>query len=108
VIVQQNAGATRPASVWRRRGGIEMNAISQLPHRSEVNRRAAAFSAWAISLVFAGLAATSFAVDQSVMTSAYLGEEQTGLQSLWSDDCLGQLQPFRLIKSLVGRIDDRR
>ena len=85
-----------------------MKTISQLPHRSETNRRTATFSAWAISLVFAGVAATSFAVDQSVMTSAYLGEDQTGFQSLPNGDCLGQFQPLRLIKSLVGRVDDRR
>jgi hypothetical protein len=85
-----------------------MRAISQLSDRSETNRRMAKFSAWAISLVFAGIAATSFAVDQSVMTSAYLGKDQTGFQSLRDDDCVGKLQPLRLIKSLVSRVDDRR
>ena len=85
-----------------------MRAISQLPHRSETNRRTATFSAWAVSLVFAGIAATSFAVDQGVMTSLYLGEDQTGFQALRNGDCLGKLQPLRLIESLVGRVDDRR
>jgi hypothetical protein len=85
-----------------------MRAISQLPQGSETNRRTATFSAWAISIVFAGIAATSFAVDQSFMTSGYLGEDQTGFQSLPNGDCLGQFQPLRLIESLVGRVDDRR
>jgi hypothetical protein len=81
-----------------------MKGISQLSHRSETNRRTATFSAWAISIVFAGIAATSFAVDQSVMAWAYLGEEQTGFQPLRDRDCL----PLRLIESLVDRAHDRR
>jgi hypothetical protein len=81
-----------------------MKAISQLLHRSETNRRTATFSAWAVSLAFAGIAATSFAVDQSVMTSAYLREDQAGVQSLRDGNCL----PLRLIESPVGRTHDRR
>jgi hypothetical protein len=84
-----------------------MNAISQLPYRSETNKPTATFSAWAISLVFASIAVASFAVDQSVVTAAALGEDQAGFESLRDDDCLGKFQPLRLIESLVGRAHDR-
>jgi hypothetical protein len=85
-----------------------MKAISQLPYRSKRNKRTAIFSAWAISLVFASIAATSFAVDQSVMTAAALAEDQTRFQSLGDGDCLGKFRPFQLIKSLIGPAHDRR
>jgi hypothetical protein len=85
-----------------------MKVISQLPYRSETNKPTAAFSAWAISLVFASIAAASFAVDQSVMTAAALAEDQTGFESLRDGDCLGNFQPLRLIEALVGRAHDRR
>jgi hypothetical protein len=85
-----------------------MKAISQLPYRSETNKPTATFSAWAISLVFASIAAASFAVDQSVMMAAALAEDQTGFESLRDGDCLGDFQPLRLIESLVGRVHDRR
>ena len=85
-----------------------MKAISQLPHRSETNKRTAIFSAWAISLVFAGIAATSFAVDQSVMMSAVLGEDRTGFQFFGDDEWPGKFRPLRLIESLVGWAHDRR
>jgi hypothetical protein len=84
-----------------------MKAVSQFPYRSETNKTTATFSAWAISLVFASIAAASFAVDQTVMTSAALGEDQTGFESLRDGDCLGQFQPLRLIESLIGRAHDR-
>jgi len=85
-----------------------MKAISQLPYRSETNKTTATFSAWAISLVFAGIAAASFAVDQSVMTAAALGEDQTAFESLWVGDRLGKFQPLQLIESLIGRAHGRR
>jgi hypothetical protein len=85
-----------------------MKSISQLPYRSETNKATATFSAWAISLVFASIAAASFAVDQSVMTAAALAEDQTGFESLRDGDCLGNFQPLRLIESLVRRARDRR
>jgi hypothetical protein len=85
-----------------------MKAMSQLPYRSETNKPTAAFSAWAKSLVFAGIATTSFAVDQSLMTAAALGEDPTGFESLQDRDCLGKFQPLRLMDSLIGRVNDRR
>jgi hypothetical protein len=85
-----------------------MRAISQLPYRSKTIKPMATFSAWAISLVFAGIAAASFAVDQSVMTAVALGEDQTGFESVRDGDCLGKFQPLRLIESLIGRAQDRR
>ena len=75
-----------------------MKAVSQLPYRSETNKTTATFSAWAISLVFASIAAASFAVDQSVMTSVALGEDQTAFESLRVGDCLGKFQPLQLIE----------
>jgi hypothetical protein len=85
-----------------------MKAISQLPYRSQTNKPTATFSAWAISLVFASIALASFAIDQSVMTAAALGEDQTGFETLRDGDCLRKFKPLRLIESLVGRAHDRR
>jgi hypothetical protein len=84
-----------------------MKAISQLPYETETNKPTATFSAWAISLVFASIAAASFAIDQSVMTAAALGEDQAGFESLREGDCLGKFQPLRVIESLVARAHDR-
>jgi hypothetical protein len=74
-----------------------VKAISQLCHRSESNQRTATFSAWALSILFAFIAATSFAVDQSVMISTVrLGE------------CLREIHPLRLLESFAGQTQDQQ
>ena len=43
-----------------------MSASSQLRWRPQATTRRATFSAWAMSIVFAAIAAVSFAIDQTV------------------------------------------
>lgn len=79
-----------------------MSANSQLRHRSEANQRCATFSAWAMSIVFAAIAAISFAVDQTVILSPAVGEGE--INSLHSGESFG---PLRLIEALIGRAPDQ-
>ena len=68
-----------------------MSASSQLRWRPQATTRRATFSAWAMSLVFAAVAAISFAIDQTVDLSIPAGgghSELTGPAELlhsWID-----------------------
>ena len=75
-----------------------MSASGQLRHRSAANERAATFSAWAISILFAVIAATSFAVDQTVVSSLAAGGELS--------QSLDEFGPARLIRSLIDSASD--
>jgi hypothetical protein len=79
-----------------------MKANPQPRHRSATNTRTATFSAWVMSIVFAGIAVVSFAVDQSVITSAPFGERGTAAQPIGLDQSGGVLSPLRLIERLFG------
>jgi hypothetical protein len=87
------------------RRGTEVKAISQLCHRSEPNKRTLTFSAWAMSILFACIAATSFAVDQSMMISTASGWDGT---SFGLGECLGEIHPLRLLESLAGQTQDQQ
>jgi hypothetical protein len=50
-----------------------MSASSQLRWRPQANTRRARFSAWAMSIVFAAIAAVSFAIDLTVDLSIAAG-----------------------------------
>ena len=50
-----------------------MSASSQLRWRPQATTRRAAVSAWAMSIVFAAIAAISFAIDQTVDLSVAAG-----------------------------------
>ena len=50
-----------------------MSVSSQLRWRPQATTRRAKFSAWAISIVFAAIAAISFAIDQTVELSVPAG-----------------------------------
>jgi hypothetical protein len=71
----------------------------QLRHRPAANRRYAMFSAWAMSIAFAAIAAISFAVDQAAVSSL-AGEGDFG-------QSLGEFNPVRLIRSLIDTVGDR-
>jgi len=76
-----------------------MSASGQLRHRSAAHERRATFSAWAMSILFAVIAATSFAVDQTVVSSlAARGE---------LGQPLDEFAPVRLIRSLIDSASDR-
>lgn len=75
-----------------------MSATSHLRYRS-VNQRRATVSAWAMSIVFAAIAAISFAVDQTLVSSQGVGG---GLEQ-----SLGEFNPVRLIQSLIDTASDR-
>lgn len=63
---------------------------SQLRRRPTANRQRATFSAWAMSIVFAAIAAISFTVDQTVVLSLAAGGD------------LGELSnPAQLIRSWI-------
>ena len=70
-----------------------MSATRQRRHRSIANQRRATFSAWAMSIVFAAIAAISFAVDQTMVSSLGAGDDL--------GRSLGAFTPVRLIQSLI-------
>lgn len=76
-----------------------MGVTWQLRHRSAANRRYATFSAWAMSIAFAVIAAISFAVDQAAVSSLAGGGEPGQI--------LGELNPVRRIQSLIDAVGDR-
>jgi hypothetical protein len=76
-----------------------MRASRQLRHRSVANPRRAALSAWAMSIVFAAIAAISFAVDQTMVSSLGTGDDLGRF--------LGAFSPVRLIQSLIDTASDR-
>lgn len=82
-----------------------MKAISQGCHRSAPNKRTATFSAWAMSILFACIAATSFAVEQSVMISIASGWDATSFRL---GECLGEIHPLQLIESFAGQTQDQQ
>jgi hypothetical protein len=82
-----------------------VKAISQLCHRTDPNQRTATFSAWALSILFAFIAATSFAVDQSVMISTVSGRDGTSFRL---GECLGEIHPLRLFESFAGQAQDQQ
>jgi len=75
-----------------------MSVTWQLRHRSPANRRCAAFSAWAMSIAFVAIAATSFAVDQAVVSSLAGGGDPGQI--------LDEFNPVGLIRSLIDRVGD--
>jgi len=75
-----------------------MSATRQLHHRSIANQRRAKFSAWAMSIVFAAIAAVSFAVDQTVVSSPIAGGDLR--------QSFGESSPVRLIQSLIDTACD--
>ena len=79
-----------------------MNANSQLRRRSATSTRTATFSAWVMSIVFAGIAVVSFAVDQSVITSAPFVEAETKTEAVGVEHYTAVFSPLRLIEMLVG------
>lgn len=79
-----------------------MNANSQLGRQSATSTRTATFSAWVVSIVFAGIAVISFAVDQSVITSAPFIETETRTEAVGIDQSVAVFSPLRLIERLVG------
>ena len=76
-----------------------MRASRLLRRRSVANPRRAALSAWAMSIVFAAIAAISFAVDQTMVSSLGSGDDL--------GRSLGALSPVRLIQSLIDTTSDR-
>jgi hypothetical protein len=76
-----------------------MSATSHLRHRSGANQRRATVSAWAMSIVFAAIAAISFVVDQTLVSSLAAGG---GLEQSH-----GEINPVRLIQSLIDTAADR-
>jgi hypothetical protein len=76
-----------------------MRASSQLRHRSVANPRRAAFSAWAMSIVFVAIAAISFAVDQTMVSSLGTGDD--------FGRSIRAFSPVRLIQSLIDTTSDR-
>jgi hypothetical protein len=79
-----------------------MNANSQLRRRAATSTRTATFSAWVMSIVFAAIAVISFAVDQSVITSAPFIEAATKAEAVGMDHSAAVFGPLRLIEMLVG------
>jgi hypothetical protein len=76
-----------------------MSATGQLRHRSETNKRSATFSAWAMSIVFVTIAAISFAVDQTMVSSLGAGDDL--------GRSLDAISPVRLIQSLIDTASGR-
>jgi hypothetical protein len=100
MLIGQKAGAPPPREGRDRRcGDIVMGATGQLRHRSVANQRRATFSAWAMSIVFAAIAAISFAVDQTMVSSLGAGDDL--------GRSLGSLSPVRLIQSLIDTASGR-
>jgi len=77
-----------------------MSATSQLRHRLVANQRRATLSAWAMSIVFAAIAAISFAVDQTVVSSLGAGGDL--------GQFLDEFSPVRLIQSLIDTASEPR
>jgi hypothetical protein len=77
-----------------------MNANSQLGRQSATSARTAI--AWVMSIVFAGIAVISFAVDQSVITSAFFIGAETKTETVGIDHSVAVFSPLQLIESLVG------
>jgi len=75
-----------------------MSVTWQLRHRSAANRRCATFSAWAMSIAFAAIAAISFAVDQAAVSSPEGGGDLGQI--------LSEFNPVRLIRSLIDAVGD--
>ena len=63
------------------------------------------FPAWAMSILFACIAATSFAVEQSVMISTASGWDATPFRL---GECLGEIHPLRLIEDFAGQTQDQQ
>jgi hypothetical protein len=76
-----------------------MSGDRRLRHRSLANQRRTTFSAWAMSIVFATIAITSFAVDQTVVSSLGTGGDL--------GRSLAEFGPVRLIQSLIETASDR-
>ena len=76
-----------------------MSATGQLRRRSVANRRRATFSAWAMSIAFVAIAAISFAVDQTMVSSLGAGEDL--------GRSLEAISPVRLIHSLIDTASGR-
>jgi hypothetical protein len=76
-----------------------MGATGQFRQRSVANQRRATFSAWAMSIVFAAIAAISFAIDQTMVSSLGAGDDL--------GRSLGAFSPVRLIQSLIDTTSDR-
>jgi hypothetical protein len=77
-----------------------MSATSQLRHQLVANQRRATLSAWAMSIVFAAIAAISFAVDQTVVSSLGAGGDL--------GQFLDESSPVRLIQSLIDTASEPR
>jgi len=75
-----------------------MSATSRLRHRPVANQRCATLSAWAVSIVFAAIAAISFAVDQTLVSSLGAGDDV--------GQSLDEFSPTRLIQSLIDASSD--
>jgi hypothetical protein len=75
-----------------------MGAVSPLRHRPVANHRRAMLSAWAVSIVFAAIAAISFAVDQTLVSSLGAGGDVA--------QPLARFSPARLIQSLIDAASD--
>ena len=83
-------GRRHPGAFGAEHAETVMSANLQLRSRLIENRRGATFSAWAMSLVFAAIAAISFAIDQRVVTSLAAGSD------------LGELShPAQIIQSWI-------
>jgi len=61
-----------------------------------------------MSILFACVAAASFAVEQSVMISTASGADGIYVRSLRFSECLGVLHPLRLIEAPAGPARDRQ
>jgi hypothetical protein len=79
-----------------------MNANSQLGHQAATSTRTDTISAWVVSIVFAGIAVISFAVDQSVITAAPFSEAETKTGAVEIYHPVAVFSPVRLIEMLVG------
>lgn len=77
-----------------------MNADSQLGRQSATSARTA--MAWVMSIVFAGIAVISFAVDQTVITTAPFIETETKTEAVGVNHSAAVFTPLGLIETLVG------
>jgi len=76
-----------------------MRATTRFGHRSEANKPPAAFSAWAMSVMFAAIAVLSFA---AVTLSDAVGGDRDRLHPPFA-----AFSPVRLIQSLIDPTFDR-